>query len=100
MTETKTPEGYNPVKPFEVEISEENVTVSGIYRQDTLITSPIQVLKVDASTGKTIPAAGTEFQLLDADRNVVTMTSHYPEYQVYETFCHRRGRAFYIPGKG
>ena len=99
VTETKTPEGYNPVKPFEVEISEENVTVSGIYRQDTLITSPIQVLKVDASTGKTIPAAGTEFQLLDADRNVVTMTSHYPEYQVYETFVTDEKGRFTFPEK-
>lgn len=99
VTETKTPEGYNPVKPFEVEISEENVTVSGIYRQDTLITSPIQVLKVDASTGKTIPAAGTEFQLLDADRNVVTMTSHYPEYQVYETFVTDGEGRFTFPEK-
>ena len=84
---------------FEVEISEENVTVSGIYRQDTLITSPIQVLKVDASTGKTIPAAGTEFQLLDADRNVVTMTSHYPEYQVYETFVTDEEGRFTFPEK-
>lgn len=99
VTETKTPEGYNPVKPFEVEISEENVTVSGIYRQDTLITSPIQVLKVDASTGKTIPAAGTEFQLLDADRNVVTMTSHYPEYQVYEIFVTDEEGRFTFPEK-
>lgn len=99
VTETKTPEGYNPVKPFEVEISEENVTVSGIYRQDTLITSPIQVLKVDASTGKTIPAAGTGFQLLDADRNVVTMTSHYPEYQVYETFVTDEEGRFTFPEK-
>lgn len=99
VTETKTPEGYNPVKPFEVEISEENVTVSGIYRQDTLITSPIQVLKVDASTGKTIPAAGTGFQLLDTDRNVVTMTSHYPEYQVYETFVTDEEGRFTFPEK-
>ena len=99
VTETKTPEGYNPIEPFEVEISEENVTVSGIYRQDTLITSPIQVLKVDASTGKTIPAAGTEFQLLDADRNVVTMTSHYPEYQVYETFVTDEEGRFTFPEK-
>ena len=34
------------------------MTLSGIYRQDTLITSPIQVLKVDASTGKDDPCGG------------------------------------------
>ena len=83
------------MEPFEVTIAEEQVTVSGIYRQDTLITSPIQVLKVDVSTGKVIPVAGAQFQLLDADKHVVTMTARYPEYQVYDTFVtDEEGRTF------
>ena len=99
VTETKTPEGYNPVEPFEVTIAEEQVTVSGIYRQDTLITSPIQVLKVDVSTGKVIPVAGAQFQLLDADKHVVTMTARYPEYQVYDTFVTDEQGRFTFPEK-
>lgn len=99
VSETKTPEGYNPVEPFEVVISEEKVTISGIYRQDTLITSPIQVLKIDASTGKVIPAAGAQFQLLDADKNVITMTSHYPEYKEYKTFTTDNEGRFTFPEK-
>ncbi len=99
VTETKTPEGYNPIEPFEVTIAEEQVTLSGIYRQDTLITSPIQVLKVDASTGKTIPAAGTQFQLLDADKQVVTMTARYPAYQEYDVFTTDQEGRFTFPEK-
>ena len=99
VTETKTPEGYNPIEPFEVTVAEEQVTLSGIYRQDTLITSPIQVLKVDASTGKTIPAAGTQFQLLDADKQVVTMTARYPAYQEYDVFTTDQEGRFTFPEK-
>ena len=87
------------MEPFEVTIAEEQVTVSGIYRQDTLITSPIQVLKVDVSTGKVIPVAGAQFQLLDADKHVVTMTARYPEYQVYDTFVTDEEGRFTFPEK-
>ena len=99
VSETKTPEGYNPIEPFEVTIAEEQVTLGGIYRQDTLLTSPIQVLKVDASTGKVIPVAGARFQLLDADKQVVTMTAHYPENQEYETFTTNKEGRFTFPEK-
>lgn len=78
ITETKTPEGYAPVKPFKVVINQEQVTLTGIYRQDTLITSPIQIMKVDADTGKVIPQAGTTFQLLDEQKNVIKMKTYYP----------------------
>lgn len=78
ITETKYPEGYTPVRPFQVAIHQEQVTLTGIYRQDTLLSSPIQVVKVDAGTGKVIPFAGTTFQLLDAQKNVMKMTAYYP----------------------
>lgn len=99
VTETRTPEGYNPIRPFEVKIQEENVTVSDIYRQDTLITSPIQVVKTDASTGKTVPVAGAVFQLLDQNKNVITMTSRYPEYRVYDRFSTNKEGKFTFPEK-
>lgn len=86
ITETKTPEGYNPIKPFKVTISEEQLTLTGIYRQDTLITSPVQIVKVDAGTGKVIPVAGTTFQLLDKDKKVIEMTTYYPHKVTYDTF--------------
>lgn len=97
ITETKTPEGYNPIKPFEVTIKDEMVTLTGIYKQDTLITSPIQVVKVDESTGKVIPAAGTTFQLLDQDKNVIKVTTHYPSEQTLDRFTTDENGQFVFP---
>lgn len=86
ISETRTPEGYNPIRPFEVTIKEDQVTLTGIYKQDTLITSPIQIVKVDESTGRTIPVAGTTFQLLDENKNVISMTTHYPSTVTHNKF--------------
>ncbi|WP_052083975.1 SpaA isopeptide-forming pilin-related protein [Eubacterium sp. ER2] len=97
ITETKTPEGYNPIKPFEVTIKDEGVVLTGIYKQDTLITSPIQVVKVDASTGKTIPVAGTTFQLLDENKEVITFTTHYPSEETLDRFTTDENGQFVFP---
>lgn len=86
ITERKTPEGYETIQPFDVTIKDEGVLLRGIYKEDKLITTPISVVKVDASTGKTIPLANTEFQLLDENKQVITMTTHYPNTVVHETF--------------
>lgn len=86
ITETKTPEGYETIQPFDVTIKDEGVLLRGIYKEDKLITTPISVVKVDASTGKTIPLANTEFQLLDENKQIITMTTHYPNTVVHETF--------------
>lgn len=88
ITETKAPEGYNPIEPFEVTIREEGVTLTGIYKQDTLISCPVQIVKIDESTGKAVPRAGAKFQLLDENKEVVKMTVRYPavkEIDVFET---------------
>lgn len=97
VEETKTPEGYNTIKPFEVTIKDEAVTITGIYKQDTLITSPIQVVKVDESTGKTIPVKGTTFQLLDENKEVITMTTHYPNTQILDRFTTDENGQFVFP---
>lgn len=97
ISETKTPEGYNPIKPFEVTIKDEMVTLTGIYKQDTLITSPIQVVKVDESTGKVIPAAGTTFQLLDENKNVIEVTTHYPSEETLDRFTTDENGQFVFP---
>ena len=47
--------------------------------------TPLKVEKIDAETGKHIPLP-CSFQLLDADGNLVTYTSHYPETQVLDTW--------------
>ena len=85
VRETNTPPGFKPVNDFEITISEEGQTLYYIL-EDKLIVSPVQLVKVDATTGNTIPLADAEFQLLDKDKNVITMTTHYPTETVHETF--------------
>lgn len=97
VSETRTPEGYNPIRPFHVTIREEMVTLRGIYRQDTLITSPIQVVKIDAGTGKVIPVSGTKFQLLDEQKQVVSVTAYYPSEQVIDVFETDESGSFLFP---
>lgn len=80
-------------------ISEEGVTLKGIYKEDKLIVSPVSVVKKDKGTGKVIPVKNTEFRLLDADQNPVTMTTYYPNKQVHETFKTDANGQFNFPDK-
>ena len=52
---------------FEVTISEEGQTLYYIL-EDKKILSPIQLVKTDNTTGRTIPLAGVKLQLLDKTR--------------------------------
>ncbi len=99
VKETKTPEGYRPVKPFEITIKEEKVVLRGIYKEDKLITSPITVVKVDQETGKQIRAAGVEFRLLDSKKNPVEMEMHYPEHIKTSVFKTDENGQFTFPQK-
>ena len=99
VTETKCPEGLKPIEPFEVTIKDEGVTLKGIYKEDKLIVSPVTVVKVDASTGKVIPIADTEFRILDENKKPITMTTHYPHEIVHETFKTDKNGQFTLPEK-
>ena len=96
--EKNTPAGYDPVDDFEVTISEEGQTLYYIL-EDKQILSPVQLVKVDSTTGQTIPIADTEFQLLDADKNPISMTTYYPSEEVHETFKTDATGAFTLPEK-
>ena len=96
--EKNTPPGFKPVDDFEITISEEGQTLYYIL-EDKLIVSPVQLVKVDAETGNTIPLANAEFQLLDANKNVITMTTHYPAETVHETFKTDDTGSFTLPEK-
>lgn len=79
-----TPDSYDPIQPFTVTVSEDGEMYRYIV-EDKLTLSPVKVIKVDSETGKQIPAFVT-YQLLDADKNVITFTTHYTETIVHETF--------------
>lgn len=99
VTETKVPEGFKPVEPFEVTIKEHGVTLKGIYKEDKLIVSPVAIVKADRSTGKTIPVKGVKFRLLDENKKPVTMTTHYPNLTINEIFQTDENGQFTFPEK-
>jgi uncharacterized surface anchored protein len=96
--ETNTPAGSQPIKDFEVTISREGQTLYYIL-EDKNILSPLSLVKTDSETGQTIPLANAEFQILDADHNVITMTTHYPNMEVHDTFKTDASGTFTLPDK-
>jgi len=86
VTETVVPEGMKPLTPFEVTISEEGQVIQGIYKENIPYSSGIQLVKIDSETGKNIALAGTTFQILDKDKNIIEMTQIYPELKVLTEF--------------
>ena len=97
VTEESLYPQYDPIAPFEVTIDTEGKTYYYIVRNDT-VDAPISVQKVDAETGKIIPTAGAKFQVLDEDKNVITMTvSHYPTLIEQDTWETDANGGFILP---
>ena len=99
VTEESPYPEYDLVAPFEVTISEEGKTLYYILRNDT-VDAPVQVVKKDATTGKVVPVAGAQFQILDEDKKPVSMTvSHYPSLVETDTFETDGTGSFVLPEK-
>lgn len=98
VTEESPYPEYDPVAPFEVTISEEGQTLYYILRNDT-VDAPIRIQKLDETTGKVIPVAGAQFQILDQDKNPITMTIYYPELIEIDTFETDASGSFTLPEK-
>lgn len=96
--EKNPPAGFEPVDDFEITISGEGETLYYIL-EDQSVVSPVQLVKTDSTTGMTIPVSGSEFELLDADKETITMTTYYPEKKVYETFETNENGMFLLPEK-
>ena len=96
--EKNAPDGLEPVEDFKVTISEEGKTLYYIL-EDTTVVSPVLLVKRDSTTGKTIPAAGARFKLLDSEKKAVTMTAYYPEKKVYDVFETNEKGMFLLPEK-
>jgi Predicted outer membrane protein len=86
VTETVVPEGMKAITPFEVVISEEGQVLQGIYKENIPYAASVQLVKIDAETGNVIPFAGTTFQILDENKNVIEMTQIYPELKILTEF--------------
>lgn len=98
VSETVTPDGYEPVGDFEVTVSEEGQVLHYIL-EDKLVVAPVRLVKTDASTGKTIPVAGAEYQLLDSGKKPVSMTTYYPKEETHQTFITDETGSFVLPEK-
>lgn len=96
--EKNTPDGLEAVDDFEVTISGEGETLYYILEDKTIV-SPVRLVKTDSTTGMTIPVSGVEFELLDVNKETITMTTYYPEKKVYETFETNENGTFLLPEK-
>ncbi|MCL2403800.1 MAG: SpaA isopeptide-forming pilin-related protein, partial [Coriobacteriia bacterium] len=80
-----TPEGLRPIDDIQFSISE-----NGIEKRYHLvnheITAAVSIAKRDAETGKVIPLAGTQFQIFDKDKNLMSFTVNFPQTQTISTF--------------
>ncbi|MCD8336107.1 MAG: hypothetical protein LUD18_02330 [Lachnospiraceae bacterium] len=99
IKELEYPDDVTPVEDFTVTGTIDGKTYSGIYKNDKPIESGITVVKVDAETGNTIPVAGTEFQILDEDKNVITFSNYYPHYEEITNFVTDESGSVTLPSK-
>ena len=89
---------YDIIAPFEVTVDEEGKTYTYILRNDT-VDAPLSVQKVDKETGKVIPIAGAQFQILDENKKPITMKVSYPTPMEIDTFETDANGSFTLPEK-
>ena len=78
ITETKPPESAAPIRPFTVNISENQKVYHYILSNDEK-GSLVKIVKADAGTGKIIPLAGVGFKIKDLSTGEwVTQHINYP----------------------
>ena len=78
-------EGRELMDDFDVLIAKDAQTYRYLINNSNF-ESYIQVVKVDAETGKTIPYAGAGFQIYDSSGNLITMEFTYPTPTTVDTF--------------
>lgn len=79
-------------------MDEEGKTYTYILRNDT-VDAPLSVQKVDKETGKVIPIAGAQFQILDENKKPITMKVSYPTPMEIDTFETDANGSFTLPEK-
>ncbi|WP_270999898.1 SpaA isopeptide-forming pilin-related protein [Listeria seeligeri] len=94
--ESVTPAGFKPIPDFKVTIGTEGKTHYYVL-EDVAKMSAIKVVKKDATTGKVIPAAGTQFQILDALGNTIEQKVNYPTPMTISTFETAEDGSFSMP---
>lgn len=70
VTEKNTPSNYVPCAPFEVTLTKDGEILSYDIDNEEMVAA-ITIIKKDAETKETIEEAGTEFRILDSEKEVV-----------------------------
>ena len=98
VTETDTGDpSLAPIEPFEVVIDTDQKVYSYIL-EDFVYQSEIKVVKIDATTGKTIPATGNIFKIRDESTGEwVVMHQRYPVPQDIDVFETASDGTFVLP---
>lgn len=78
IKETKTPEGFKPIDPFEVVLHKDGEESVYWYVVDQPIEPPVKIVKKDSESGKVIPMPGTTFKILDKNMEYISFTLRYP----------------------
>lgn len=102
ITETKTPEGLETIKPFDFDgrISEEEHTYTfHRYANDAPFKAWVGIYKVDGETGKKIPAAGIEFKVKNSAGEYITQTVSYQTRYETDTFITNEDGFVNLPEK-
>lgn len=85
VQQTKGWEGRELLKPFDVFVSENGETYRYLINNANFY-SYVKVVKIDSTTGKTIPCPGIGFHIYDPSGNKVEMTFTYPTVTTIDTF--------------
>ena len=95
-----TPEGCSPAPDWHVTSDQmvDGVTLHYIVDND-LVSTRIQVVKVDAATGQVVPLAGFTFQLLDEDGNTLPQDVWYPNHEQLTEFTTDGSGCVTFPGE-
>lgn len=96
VEETKTPNGFKPIDPFEVTISGQGQVFSFIA-EDKEIRAALQVVKVDESTGQIIKASGATFKIVDEKGNDVEFVDYSPHKVEFTEFTTDENGQFTLP---
>lgn len=83
---------------FKATISSDGQDDPAVYVNNKQPESPLKIVKVDSETGKQIPLT-CSFKLYDADGELVTYTSHYPEESVQDTWTSAADGTVVLPMK-
>ncbi len=97
--EASCPPYVMPVEDFTITGRIDRKTYTGIYKNDRPVEAPVTVVKTDEESGKIIAGAGTVFQILDAEKEIVTFYNYYPFYEEIQSFTMDGSGTVTLPSK-